>query len=89
MPTGMVDIIKLPVQVYTRAEKLPMDQRLKFAGQLAAEVLKRYPSLVQQLATQKGSENDPVAAWSTLRTIVMRQMEQHLANKHVETAQPL
>ena len=85
----MVDIIKLPEQVYTKAEKLPMEQRLKFAGQLAAEVLKRYPSLVQQLATQKGSENNPVAAWRTLRTIVMRQMEQHSATKRVEAVQSL
>jgi type II secretory pathway predicted ATPase ExeA len=72
----MADIIKFPEHVYLKAKELPTDQRLKLAGQLAAEVLKRYPHLIQQL----GSTNDPVPAWTILRNVVMRQLEQHLAN---------
>ena len=63
-----------------KAQMLPMEQRLRFAGQLAAEVLKRYPHLVQQL----GTNNDPVPAWNTLRNVVMRQIEQHLAYEPVQ-----
>ncbi|HXH10567.1 MAG TPA: AAA family ATPase [Alphaproteobacteria bacterium] len=72
--TAMADLIKFPDHVYVRARGLPSDQRLKLAGQLAAEVLKRYPHLIQQL----GSGNDPVPAWTILRNVVMRQLEQHL-----------
>jgi hypothetical protein len=71
----VADIIKFPDHIYMKAQKLPMEQRLRFAGQLAAEVLKRYPHLIQQL----GTNNDPVPAWNTLRNVVMRQIEQHLA----------
>jgi MSHA biogenesis protein MshM len=71
----VADIIKFPDHIYMKAQKLPMEQRLRFAGQLAAEVLKRYPHLIQQL----GINNDPVPAWNTLRNVVMRQIEQHLA----------
>jgi hypothetical protein len=73
----MTDIIKLPEHIYLKARELPSDQRLKLAGQLAAEVLKRFPHLVQQL----GSTNDPVPAWTILRNVVMRQLEQHLVNE--------
>jgi hypothetical protein len=71
----VADIIKFPDHIYTKAKKLPIEQRVRFAGQLAAEVLKRYPHLIQQL----GTNNDPVPAWNTLRNVVMRQIEQHLA----------
>jgi hypothetical protein len=50
---------------------------LKLAGQLAAEVLKRYPHLIQQL----GSTNDPVPAWTILRNVVMRHLEQRLIDE--------
>jgi general secretion pathway protein A len=73
----VADIIKFPDHIYMKAQKLPMEQRLRFAGQLAAEVLKRYPHLIQQL----GTNNDPVPAWNTLRNVVMRQIEQHLAHE--------
>jgi general secretion pathway protein A len=73
----MADIIKFPEHIYRKAKELPADQCLKLAGQLAAEVLKRYPHLIQQL----GSTNDPVPAWTILRNVVMRQLEQHLANE--------
>jgi type II secretory pathway predicted ATPase ExeA len=76
----VADIIKFPDHIYMKAQKLPMEQRLRFAGQLAAEVLKRYPHLVQQL----GANNDPVPAWNTLRNVVMRQIEQHLAHEPVQ-----
>jgi hypothetical protein len=62
-PPLMADIIKFPEHIYLKAKELPPDQRLKLAGQLAAEVLKRYPHLIQQL----GSTNDPVPAWTILR----------------------
>lgn len=73
----MADIIKFPEHIYLKAKELPSDQRLKLAGQLAAEVLKRYPHLIQQL----GSTNDPVPAWTILRSVVMRQLEQHLVKE--------
>jgi general secretion pathway protein A len=73
----MADIIKFPQHIYLKAKELPSDQRLKLAGQLAAEVLKRFPHLIQQL----GSTNDPVPAWTILRNVVMRQLEQHLVNE--------
>jgi type II secretory pathway predicted ATPase ExeA len=71
----VADIIKFPDHIYMKAKKLPMEQRVRFAGQLAAEVLKRYPHLIQQL----GTNNDPVPAWNTLRNVITRQIEQHLA----------
>jgi type II secretory pathway predicted ATPase ExeA len=75
----MADMIKFPEHIYLKAKELPPDQRMKLAGQLAAEVLKRYPHLIQQL----GSSNDPVPAWTILRNVVMRQLEQRLANQPV------
>jgi MSHA biogenesis protein MshM len=78
--TAMSGTIKLPDDVYVRAKMLPLDQRLKLAGQLAAEALKRYPHLIQQL----GGTNDPVPAWTTLRNQVVRQLEQSLASEHAE-----
>jgi type II secretory pathway predicted ATPase ExeA len=75
----VADIIKFPDHIYTKAKKLPTDQRLRFAGQLAAEVLKKYPQLIQQL----GTNNDPVPAWNVLRNVVMRQIDQHLANESI------
>jgi general secretion pathway protein A len=71
---AVADIIKFPDHIYLKARKLPMEQRVRFAGQLAAEVLKRYPHLIQQL----GTNNDPVPAWNTLRNVITRQIEQHL-----------
>jgi type II secretory pathway predicted ATPase ExeA len=73
----MADIIKFPEHIYLKAKEMPSDQRLKLAGQLAAEVLKRFPHLIQQL----GSTNDPVPAWTILRNVVMRQLEQHMVNE--------
>ena len=73
----MADMIKFPEHIYLKAKELPADQRLKLAGQLAAEVLKRYPHLIQQL----GSTNDPVPAWTILRNVVMRQLEQRLRDE--------
>jgi hypothetical protein len=73
----MADMIKFPEHIYLKAKELPADQRLKLAGQLAAEVLKRYPHLIQQL----GSTNDPVPAWTILRNVVMRQLEQRLIDE--------
>lgn len=75
---AVADIIRFPDHIYAKAKKLPMDQRLRFAGQLAAEVLKKYPHLSQQL----GTDNDPVPAWNTLRSVVMRQIEQHLTSNN-------
>jgi type II secretory pathway predicted ATPase ExeA len=75
----MADMIKFPEHIYLKAKELPPDQRMKLAGQLAAEVLKRYPHLIQQL----GSSNDPVPAWTILRNVVMRQLEQRMANQPV------
>ena len=73
----MADMMKFPEHIYLKAKELPADQRMKLAGQLAAEALTRYPHLIQQL----GSTNDPVPAWTILRNVVMRQLEQHLADK--------
>jgi hypothetical protein len=39
--------------------------------------LKRYPHLIQQLEPT----NDLVPAWTILRNVVIRQLEQHLANE--------
>lgn len=80
----MADIIKFPDHIYHKAKKLPSEQRVKFAGQLAAEVLKKYPHLIQQLSTN----NDPVPAWSILRNVVMRQIDQHLACAPALVGQP-
>lgn len=77
---AVAEIIKFPDRIYTKAKKLPTDQRLRFAGQLAAEVLKKYPHLIQQL----GTNNDPVPAWNILRNVVMRQIEQHLVSETVQ-----
>jgi general secretion pathway protein A len=72
-PLLLVDMVELPENIYLKAKNLPGDQRLKLAGKLAAEILKRYPHLIQQL----GSTSDPVPAWTILRDIVMRQLEQY------------
>jgi hypothetical protein len=81
----MADAIKFPDHIYLRAKSLPTDQRLKLAGQLAAEVLKRYPHLIQQL----GTTNDPVPAWTVLRNVVMRQLEQRLIKEAASTGDDL
>jgi hypothetical protein len=81
----MTDIIKFPEHVYLKAKELPRDQRRKLAGELAAEVLKRYPHLIQQL----GSTDDPVPAWTILRNVVIRQLEQRLANEPAATRRDL
>jgi hypothetical protein len=57
----MADMIKFPAHVRLKAKELLPDQRLKLAGQLAAEVLKRYPHLIQQL----GSTNAPLPPGSS------------------------
>jgi general secretion pathway protein A len=75
-PPLMADLIKCAENMYLKAKELPPDQRLKLGGQLAAEVLKRYPHLIQQL----GSTNDPIPAWTILRNVIMRQLDQHLDN---------
>jgi type II secretory pathway predicted ATPase ExeA len=77
---AVAEIIKFPDHIYMKAKKLPTDQRLRFAGQLAAEVLKKYPHLIQQL----GTNNDPVPAWNILRNVVMQQIEQHLVSETVQ-----
>jgi hypothetical protein len=77
----MADMLKFPEHIYLKVRELSTDQRMKLAGQLAAEVLKRYQHLIQQL----GSTNDPVPTWTILRNIVMRQLEQRLANEPVPT----
>jgi type II secretory pathway predicted ATPase ExeA len=82
---AMADFIKFPEHVYLKAKNLPGDQRIRLAGQLAAEVLKRYPHLIQQL----GSGSDPVPAWTVLRNVVMRQLEQHLTDGGGSLAQAL
>jgi type II secretory pathway predicted ATPase ExeA len=69
-------MIKFPQHVYLQAKELPADERLKLAGQLAAEMLKRHPHLIQQL----GSTNDPVPAWTILRNVVMRQLDHYPAS---------
>jgi hypothetical protein len=76
----VADMIKFPDHIYVKAKKLPLEQRIRFAGQLAAEVLKRYPHLIQQL----GTNNDPVPAWNALRNVVIRQIEQHLSHEPVQ-----
>ena len=75
----MAEIIKFPEHIYDRARRMSVEQRLRFAGQLAAEVLKKYPHLIQQL----GANNDPVPAWNTIRHVVIRQIEQRLAKPQV------
>ena len=47
----MADVIKFPEDVYLKAKELPTDQRMNLAGQLAAEVLKRYPHLTSSKVT--------------------------------------
>jgi hypothetical protein len=81
----MADMIRFPEHVYLKAKELPTDQRMKLAGQLAAEVLKRYPHLIQQL----GSTDDPVPAWTVLRNVIWRQLEQRLANEPILTGRDL
>jgi hypothetical protein len=88
-PNGSVEVIKLPDQFYARAVGMPTDQRMKFAGQLAAQVLKKYPHLIQQLGTPRGLNDDPVVAWTALRTIVLRQLEQRLAVQEDEAVPQL
>src|SRR5919106_800719 len=43
---AMANFIKFTDHVNVKAKTLPSDDRLKFAGQLAAEVLQRYPHLI-------------------------------------------
>jgi hypothetical protein len=72
----MAGMIKFPAHVHLKAKELPADERLKLAGQLAADMLKRHPHLIQQL----GSTNDPVPAWTILRNVVMRQLDHYPAS---------
>ncbi len=72
----VTDIIKFSEHIYPRVKDLPADQRLKLAGQLATEVLKCHPHLIQHL----GATDDPVPAWTILRNIIIRLLEQHLVN---------
>lgn len=83
-PAAMAEIIKFPEHIYAKARKMPPEQRLRYAGQLAAEVLKRYPHLIQQF----GANNDPVPAWNVLRNVVMRQIEQRLTGEAAPVAAP-
>jgi type II secretory pathway predicted ATPase ExeA len=75
--------IKLPDHVYLKAKTLPPDQRLHLAGQLAMEALKRYPQLIQQF----GGTNDPVPAWTMLRTQLVRQLESSPVRETAEIGQ--
>ena len=84
-PSLIADSTEFPENFRLKAENPPRNQRLKLASQLAAELLKRYPHLIQQL----GSTSDPVPAWTILRDIVMRQLEQHSATKPPSISQAL
>jgi hypothetical protein len=75
-PPLMVKMIEFAEHIYLQAKELLPDQRWKLSGQLAAKVSKRYPHLIQQL----GATNDPIPAWTILRNLAMRQLEQRLAN---------
>jgi hypothetical protein len=81
----MADILMFPELVYFKAKEMPSDQHLKLAGQLAAEVLRRHTQPIQQL----GSTNDPVPAWTILRNIVLRRLEQRLANEPAPAKHPI
>lgn len=82
----VAEMIKFPAHIYDKAKKLPQEQRVRFAGQLAAEVLKKYPHLMQQL---RSNPNDPIPAWNLLRSVVLRQIENHLASEVVEVGYSL
>lgn len=82
---AIADMLKFPEYIYLKAKGLPTEARLKLAGQLAAEILNRYPHLIQQL----GATNDPIPAWAILRNVVMRQLEQSLASEAVTAEQVL
>jgi MSHA biogenesis protein MshM len=71
----MANMITLLEQLQINAGELSREQRLKLAGQLASEVLTRYPHLIQQL----GSTNDPIPAWTILRNVLLQQLDQVLA----------
>jgi hypothetical protein len=78
-PETLAEMITFPPHIYTKALKLPADERLRFAGQLAAQVLKENPQLIEKL----GESSDPVPAWNTLRNVVMRHIEQHTADQNM------
>jgi type II secretory pathway predicted ATPase ExeA len=79
----LADIIKFSEPISLKAKDLSADQRLTLAGQLAAELLKRYPHLIQQL----GTTSDPVPAWTILRNILTHQLQQQLANNPAPASQ--
>jgi hypothetical protein len=82
---SLADVISFPEHGYLKAKGLPTEQRFDRAGQLAVKVLNRYPHLIQQL----GSTNDPVSAWTILRNVIARQLEQHLPDEPATVEQDL
>jgi hypothetical protein len=82
-PAATADRRQFPDHIDRNADRQPIEQRLKLAGQLAAEILKRYPHLIQQL----GSTRDPVPAWAILRTVILRQWDRHPASETVTAEQ--
>lgn len=81
-PEALAEMITFPPHIYTKALKLPADERLRFAGQLAAQVLKKHPQLIEKL----GVSSDPVPAWNTLRNVLMGHIEHHPAEQNTSVA---
>ena len=79
---ALAEMISFPPHIYAKALKLPADERVRFAGQLAAQMLKKHPQLIEKL----GNGNDPVPAWNALRNVVMRQIEHHPADQNASVA---
>ena len=62
-------IINIPYHMVEQGRSSTHEHRLKMAGALAAQVLKKYPQLVS------ASEDDPISVWSDIREFVLDKLK--------------
>jgi hypothetical protein len=61
--------ITIPYHMVEQGRSSTHEHRLKMAGALAAQVLKKYPELVS------ASEDDPISVWSDIREFVIDKLK--------------
>lgn len=61
--------ITIPYHMVDQGRSSTHEHRLKMAGALAAQVLKKYPELVS------ASEDDPISVWSDIREFVLEKLK--------------
>jgi hypothetical protein len=62
-------ILNIPYHMVEQGRSSTHEHRLKMAGALAAQVLKKYPQVVS------ASEDDPISVWSDIREFVLEKLK--------------